>query len=226
MSNDNRPVMIFGLGSFAQIVRHGLEVQCGREVAGFTVDGAYLKAEEHGGLPVVAFERLTERFAPERYDIILPLGHHGMHALRRDRFERALAMGYRVTNYISPRATVLSDVSASRNLIIHEGAIVQPFVSIGDDVTLRSGVIVGHDSTLGAHCSLASGVVTGGAVNIGEQAWVGLGAVVNRLVRIAERSFIGAGAVVVADTEPDGVYIGVPAKRMPGRSALDVAGDD
>ena len=46
-------------------------------------------------------------------------------------------------------------------------------------------------------------------------AFLGLGAVVRDGVTVAERCLVGAGAVVTRDTEPNGVYTGVPAKRGP-----------
>jgi Glycosyl transferase family 2 len=50
---------------------------------------------------------------------------------------------------------------------------------------------------------------------------LGLGAVVRDGIRLAPRCLVGAGAVVFGDTEPDGVYVGNPARRAPGKSALD-----
>jgi acetyltransferase-like isoleucine patch superfamily enzyme len=44
--------------------------------------------------------------------------------------------------------------------------------------------------------------------------WIGVGAIVMPGVRIAAGCVIGAGAVVVCDTEPNGVYVGMPAKRQ------------
>jgi acetyltransferase-like isoleucine patch superfamily enzyme len=38
------------------------------------------------------------------------------------------------------------------------------------------------------------------------------------------RRFLGAGAVVVSDTAEDGVYVGVPARRQSGITALQQTG--
>ena len=69
---------------------------------------------------------------------------------------------------------------------------------------------------------MASGVVTGGNVIIGERCWIGLGAVLRNNITIADRCFIGAGAVVTEDTEPDGVYVGVPARRVPNKTSMGI----
>lgn len=51
-------------------------------------------------------------------------------------------------------------------------------------------------------------------VHIGEGSWIGAGAIVFPGVTIGPGCIIGAGAVVTSDCEPDGVYVGVPARRV------------
>jgi acetyltransferase-like isoleucine patch superfamily enzyme len=55
--------------------------------------------------------------------------------------------------------------------------------------------------------------VVGGGARVGERVFLGLGAVLRDGVVLAPRCLVGAGAVVTANTEPDGIYTGVPAKR-------------
>lgn len=54
-------------------------------------------------------------------------------------------------------------------------------------------------------------------VTIGDDVWIGFGAQIMPGVRIADGCVIGAGAVVTKDTEPYGVYGGVPAKIIKRR---------
>ncbi|MGP9693531.1 acyltransferase [Brachybacterium sp. AOP25-B2-12] len=51
-------------------------------------------------------------------------------------------------------------------------------------------------------------------IEVGDGTWIGAGAVVLPGVRIGAGCVIGAGAVVTADCAPDGVYVGVPARRV------------
>ena len=55
----------------------------------------------------------------------------------------------------------------------------------------------------------------GGGAQIGSNCVIGLNSTVLTGVRVAPRCFIAAGAVVTADTEPDGIYRGSPARRSP-----------
>ena len=52
---------------------------------------------------------------------------------------------------------------------------------------------------------------------IGNDVWIGYGAQVLSGVVIADGCIIGAGAVVTKDTQPYGVYVGIPAKRIKDR---------
>jgi len=51
-------------------------------------------------------------------------------------------------------------------------------------------------------------------VVIGDDVWIGAGAKILDGVHIADGCVIGAGSVVVASTEKNGIYVGVPAKLM------------
>ena len=67
---------------------------------------------------------------------------------------------------------------------------------------------------------------TAGPIVLEKDVWIGANAVVTMNTRIATGCVIGAGAVVTKDTQPMGIYGGVPAKqigqRKPGVSAEDL----
>ena len=51
-------------------------------------------------------------------------------------------------------------------------------------------------------------------VTIGDGCWIGAGAMILPGVTVASGCVIAAGAVVARETEPDGAYAGVPARRV------------
>ena len=51
-----------------------------------------------------------------------------------------------------------------------------------------------------------------------DEAWVAAGAFVHPGVTIGRGSVVGARAVVTADTEPLGIYVGDPARKVSERS--------
>ncbi|MCZ4551792.1 acyltransferase [Gordonia rubripertincta] len=52
------------------------------------------------------------------------------------------------------------------------------------------------------------------SVVIGDGAWLGAGVLVNPGTTIGPGCVIAPGAVVTRDCEPDGLYAGIPAKRI------------
>ncbi|HEY0649375.1 acetyltransferase [Phenylobacterium sp.] len=215
MPDTAKPVVIFGQTDFASLAWHVLTHDTPLTVAAFTVDGAYLGADRFCGLPVTAFETLQDRFPPEDFQMLVPLGGRGANGFRRDRYLQAKAKGYEFATYVSSQALVAPGVPIGENCMIFEGAAVQAMASVGDNCIVRTLANVSHHVSLGDHGFVAASAVIGGGARIGERCFLGLGAVVRDGVTVAERCLVGAGAVVTRDTEPNGVYTGVPAKRGP-----------
>ncbi|MBR0567227.1 acetyltransferase [Azoarcus sp. L1K30] len=220
-----RPIIVFGDGTFASLAAYCLRHDARRTVAAFAVDRAYLHKSEHEGLPVVAFDALESAFSPVEFELIIPFGAARINGLRQERFLDAKARGYTLASYISSRACVWDGFEPGENCLVFEQAVVQPYATVGDNVLLRSGANIGHHSRVGSHAFIATGCAFGGNVTVGERAFVGVGAVLRDGIKLGERSFVGAGAVVVADTDPDGVYVGNPARKT-NRSAMAVTGGD
>lgn len=213
-TGDPRPIVIFGTMRSASLARYCLTHDSPLKVVAFTVDADYLRGREHEGLPLVAFERLESAFAPQDCRLLIPMGYHGVNAVRRARYEAAKARGYSFATYVSSRASVWPDLRPGDNVLIYEHAIVQPFCRVGSNCIVRSGAHLSHHVQVGDHAFIAPSAVVGGAATVGEQAFVGIGAIVRDRISIAPRSFVGAGAVVIRDTEPDRAYVGHPARAL------------
>ncbi len=61
-------------------------------------------------------------------------------------------------------------------------------------------------------------------VNIKNDVWIGFGVQIMPGVTIHDGCVIGAGAVVTKDTEPYGVYAGIPAKKIGQRIEFNIEG--
>lgn len=209
-------IVIFGTGEIAELADFYFTHDSSFEVAGFTVDEAYLKGSEFRGRPIVPFERVARTFPPERFDFFVSVGYAKVNELRSAKVEAARAMGYRLVSYLSSRATVFPGFELKENCFILEDNTIQPFAQIGANVTLWSGNHIGHHSIIEDNVFLASHVVVSGGVRVGKGSFAGVNVTVRDRVTIGKQCVLGAGALILEDL-PD---LSVVAPRGTERSSV------
>lgn len=200
-------IVIFGTGDIARLAHFYFTRDSGHQVAAFTVDRAYRKADTFLELPLVDFETIAESYSPRDYQLFVAVSYARMNQVRAEKFARAKELGYTLPSYVSSRCSFLTDHAVGENCLILEDNTIQPFVRIGDNVTLWSGNHIGHDSVIEDHCFLASHIVVSGYVRIGRYCFIGVNATLRNSITIAPHSLIGAGAVIMKNTVERGVYI-------------------
>jgi len=208
-----KPLVIFGSGDIAQLAHYYFRTDSNYEVVAFTVDSAYMTEADFCGLPVVSFEEGAQKYNPAEHELFVALSYSKLNAVRKEKYLAARELGYRLASFVSSRATVLNDGRIGDNCFILEDSTIQPFVTIGNNVTLWSGNHIGHHSTVRDHCFIAPHVAVSGGVEIGEQCFIGVNATLRDHIKVGERCVIGAGALLLADAEPEGVYIGTATER-------------
>jgi sugar O-acyltransferase (sialic acid O-acetyltransferase NeuD family) len=214
-----RPLVIFGAGDFARCAAHYFTVDSPHEVVAFTVHEPHLPSPARcGDIDVVAFERLVQTHPPAEYAMFVAIGYSGVNATRAGIVEQCRALGYELVSYLNSRATRWEDVPLGANTFVFENNVIQPFVTIGDDVILWSGNHIGHDVTIGDHVFVASHAVISGNVTIGAYSFIGVNATIRDGITIAPRCLIGAGAVIMRDTEEGDVFAVPNTRLFPKRS--------
>jgi len=201
-----RKLVIFGTGDAGQLAHRYFETDSNYSVAAFTVDRDFVPADGFCDLPVVAFDEVTKAYPPEGHDMFVALGYSQLNRLRREKYEAAKALGYKLASYVSSRASVLNDGAIGDNCFILEDNTIQPFATIGANVTLWSGNHIGHHSTVGDHCFLASHIVVSGRVEIQESSFIGVNVTIRDHVTIGPRCIIGAGSLILGNVDGEGVY--------------------
>ncbi len=208
-----KQLVIFGAGDIAQLAHYYFTNDSNYEVVAFTVDAAYKTEPTFCDLPVIAFEEIRKFYTVEQYDIFVALSYSNLNEVRKDKYTAVKMMGYQLASYVSSKATILNEGSIGENCFILENNTVQPFVTIGNNVTLWSGNHIGHHSTIESHVFIASHVVISGGVKIGSQSFIGVNATLRDHIEVGEKCVIGAGALLMADAEPEGLYIGTASIR-------------
>lgn len=217
-----KPLVLVGAGEFARIALEYFQHDSDRDVAAFSVERQYIVADRIEGRPVVAYETLEHDFPPGEFDVFVAVPASGLNRLRTRLFLDARQRGYTCATYISSRAFVWRNAEIGQNCFIFENNVVQPFVRIGDNCILWSGNHVGHRTVVHDNVFVASHAVISGYCEIGTGSFVGVNATFNDNVKVAQDNVIGAGALVTRDTEAGRVYVGSPARAVPGKSSFDV----
>jgi sugar O-acyltransferase (sialic acid O-acetyltransferase NeuD family) len=209
----SRKLVLIGDSAFAEVAYEYFTHDSEYEVVAFAVEKAYLKREELFGMPVVPFEELPSRFAPDGHEFYAALVYTQGNALRTRLYETAKEMGYRPASYVSPRAFVWRNVTLGEHCFIFEGNVVQPFARIGSNVVLWSGNHIGHHSSIGDHCFVSSHVVVSGFVHIGPSCFLGVNSTFANNLEVGGRCVIGAGALVLGDVGDGETVVGVWKKQ-------------
>jgi sugar O-acyltransferase (sialic acid O-acetyltransferase NeuD family) len=211
-SKQGGPLVIVGNGEIASLSYEYFTHDSPWNVVGFCIGEKYIKEPTLYGLPVLPLEEMTHRFPPNRHQAFIAIGDARLNRVRTEHVAQARAAGYRFASYVSSKAFRWHNVAIGENCFILEHNVLQPFVTIGNNVTLWSGNHIGHRSVIDDNVFITSHVVISGFCRVGAYSFIGVNAAVAHLVHIAPDNFIAMGAVVNRSTEPDKIYQGVPAE--------------
>ncbi len=211
-------VILFGNGQIASVAYAYLTYDSEHEVVAFTVDRAYRDAPTLFDLPVVPFEEVQDHFPPDQCKMLVSISYRGVNRLRAEKYRAAKAKGYACISYVHSRAVTWPDLQLGENCFILEQNVIQPFVTIGDDVTLWSGNHIGHHTVIGDHCFIASQAVISGFVTVEPACFIGVNATIRDGIRIGAECVIGAGALILKDTAPKGVSSAPRARGWTSRA--------
>ncbi|WP_374525859.1 acetyltransferase [Sphingopyxis sp.] len=117
------------------------------------------------------------------------------------------------------------NVVVGDNVVVGEGAILQPFAMLTSDIRIGRGFhaniysYVAHDCVIGDYVTFAPGVKCNGNVHIEDRAYIGTGAILrqgtlDRPLVIGAGATIGMGAVVTKDVPPGVTVVGNPARPL------------
>jgi UDP-perosamine 4-acetyltransferase len=127
---------------------------------------------------------------------------------------RFLDAGFRVPSVIARSSVVAEDVETADAATVFDGAIVATGSRLGIGSIINHKASIDHECAIGDNVHIAPGATLCGNVHIETDSFIGAGATILPGVRVARHCVIAAGATVTADTEPDSMYAGCPARRM------------
>lgn len=202
MPND---VIILGGGGHAKVVAD-IVLRSGDRLIGFLDDAPekteLLGAPRLGALSDWARYAGTARFLPG-------IGSNRV----REAFARELRVRWHTA--IHPSASVGAGVSIGEGSVVMANAAVNADAVIGRHCIVNTGAVVEHDNRVADFVHISPRAALCGTVSVGARSHIGAGASVINNLSVCADAVVGAGAVVVRSITEPGVYVGVPARKLP-----------
>lgn len=215
-------VIIFGVLDTAELAHYYLEHDSEHEVVAFSVNREYIQEESFRGLPLVAFEDVETIFPPAEYSFFAPMTGRNMNRNREAIYNQVKAKGYTLISYISSHATILDRKNViGENCFILEDNTIQPFTTVGNNVVMWSGNHIGHHGQIKDHVFFTSHVVMSGHCVIESYSFFGVNSTIRDYTNIAQGTLVGMASAITKETEEWGIYIGNPAKKVPGKKSFE-----
>jgi sugar O-acyltransferase (sialic acid O-acetyltransferase NeuD family) len=218
-------LIVFGAGKIAQAFHSFVSEDPELTIVAFTCDREFVTGPQFCGAPLVPFDEIESVYPAASHAMFVSIGYQELNAVRAERCRLAREKGYRLISWVSPRANVPKSCAIGENCIVMEGASLQPYAMLGDDVFVWNGAVIGHHAKIGNHCWIASNATISSSAVIEPNCFFGVNAAVGHNVTIGARSLIGASAVITRCTAPEGVYIAPETERyrLNSRSFMRIA---
>lgn len=212
-SRNIESVVLVGGGGHARSLVDVIESEGRFQIAGF-VDSAAKEKSELLGYPWLGTDQDIPALAEKFPNFIIATGQIESSSVREKLFRLVQAARGHLPTLVSPSARCSRHSQIGEGTVILHQAVMNAGAWIGRNVIVNTGAIVEHDVRVEDHCHLSTGCRVNGGCMIGSRSFIGSGAVLKEGIHLAEGTIVGAGAVLLEKTEPFGVYVGVPARRI------------
>jgi len=131
------------------------------------------------------------------------------------------AKEFKFATLIHPDISISNTNIIGQGTIICKGTILTVNINIGEHVIINLDCTIGHDSVINDFVTILPSVNISGGVKLGECSNIGTGTQIIQYISIGEHTIIGAGSVVVKNILDNVVAVGIPAKEIKKRGAIE-----
>lgn len=128
--------------------------------------------------------------------------------------------GVQWESVIHPSAVISDYTKIGEGNIVCAGVIINPEFQMGNHSHINIGSTIGHNVSIIDYVTVMPGSRISGNVTLKSNSMVGTGSTIIQGLIIEENVVLGAGAVVTKNTEPNNLYVGVPAKKKKPLTSL------
>jgi sugar O-acyltransferase (sialic acid O-acetyltransferase NeuD family) len=217
-----KKLIIVGAGEFAQIAYEYFTYDSTYDVVAFSVHRKYLpEISLLNDLPILAIEDLADFYNKNEVELFVAIPASKMNTARESVYLELKGLGYLFASYVSSAAFIWRNAKIGENCFIFENNVIQPFVAIGNNCVLWSGNHIGHRSRIEDNVFITSHVVVSGYCVIGSNSFLGVNSTIIDNIEVARLNLIGAGSLIHKNTNENSIYIGNPARPVPGKLATE-----
>ena len=213
-------LLLYGNGSFAQLLKWYIDHDDPREIEAVTVEKKYITEPYFERIKVLPFEQIQEYYPPEETEILLGVGYNQMNMVRQRIFEECKKKGYSIAQYIHSTAVLCEPQMGEGNIIL-EDTLVEPFVKIGCGNIIWCKDSIAHNAEIGNYNTLSTMVAVNGFSKTGNNCFLGSGCVIRDKIQIADYTLVGAAAYVSKSTEKYAVVAAPKGIVLPGKKSVD-----
>ena len=165
-NKEEKKILIFGTGSFAELANFYIERDYKYKVIGFIVSDTYFdeNKKNFNKKKIYPLSKVRANFDPKDVEIFVAVAYKGFNTIREEICNEIKRNGYKLFSYISPKTTIYNIDSIGENVFIFEDNTIQPFTTIGNGVILWSGNHIGHHTKIEDWVFIASHSVVSGIV--------------------------------------------------------------
>lgn len=202
-----RQLIILGFGGHARSVAD-VALAVGYESLVF-VDEHAREGEVFLGFPVL------RAFKPHHSNAWDAFPASGNGLVRKSQVELIKQNEWRLTSLIAPSATRGVGSSVGDCVFVGHQAHIGPMAVVGMGSIVNSGAVVEHECVVDDWAHVSVNATMAGRSHLGHFSMLGAGACIIDSIAVASHVTIGAGAVVHKSIIESGVFVGVPATRLP-----------
>jgi len=150
-------------------------------------------------------------FDPTEYELMVAVANS------KDRFDitQKLPKETKYFTWIHPTALIMdTNIEIGEGTFIGAYSILTTNIKIGKHAILNRSNHIGHDCQIGDYFSAMPGAIVSGNCKISNKVYLGTNSSVKQKLKIFENVTIGMNGAVVKDINEEGVYGGVPVKKI------------
>lgn len=206
-----KDIYIIGASGFGREVAWLLEELSEWNIKGFIDDNESIQQKEINGIDIIGtVDFLLERKEPT--NLVIAIGNPKVRSAIYEKLKFNNNLFF--PNIISKDVRISNTIKLGIGNIICSHSILTVNINIGNFNHINLDCTIGHDVILNDFITIYPSVNISGNVEIGNCCEIGTGTQIIQGKSIVDNVIIGAGATIVKNIQENGVYVGVPVKKI------------